>query len=360
MSKSNEPQPLSLADLELEALVCDYFCRQHLAASEIDDVLSEKHGIKLSRGRVWRILERAARRGRLAYLSESAPNLEKQVLEKYPGSRLNRLRVVASNLRADVAGSTARMLMRMSREIYREKEELHIGFAGGSLLRSVAHELARLLEEPPPDFPKELVFHAMVAGWNTADPSNDPNAFFDYFWPFSRPGVQKKQRIRFVALHGPGIVRTTEYDLARQLLGVEDALKAVKDIDVIVTSGGRWGCGHSALHCLYEEHSPATLERLKSAEIGGIGDLNWCALSHTGPINLVHAAAPVRPLVLLEIGEFEQFIASGKHVLVALGPCSECGKPKDDILKTILTLGPKQRLATHVICNSEAAARVLN
>ena len=58
-------------------------------------------------------------------------------------------------------------------------DTVHVGFAGGMTLRTVAEKLALLLRTDP-DNPVTLVFHAMVAGFDDDDFYADPNSFITY------------------------------------------------------------------------------------------------------------------------------------------------------------------------------------
>lgn len=78
---------------------------------------------------------------------------------------------------------------------------VHIGFAGGRLLRLVAKNLAELLQTPSSQNPRKLAFHAMVAALNEDDFESDPNNFSSYF--LQKPLLLD---ISFVPIAAPGIV----------------------------------------------------------------------------------------------------------------------------------------------------------
>jgi len=47
-----------------------------------------------------------------------------------------------------------------------------------------------------------------------------------------------------------------------------------------------------------------------------------------------------------------------QKVVLMLGPCGECGRPKDDVLRAILEMRP--HLITHLVAESRVIRAVLN
>jgi hypothetical protein len=240
-------------------------------------------------------------------------------------------------------------------EHHRGKPTVHIGFAGGVLLRKLACAFAKRLRDPPPDLPGELVFHAMVAGWNVTNPVNDPNSFFVYF---AGDDLNSPIKIRFVGLYGPGLYDAGEEFSIRKQRSTSEAFAAVEKLDVIVTSAGTWSCQHSALYRLYNEQSQATFESLTQA--GCIGDMLWNPLAENGPIDLAAIDASVLILTLMTLDKLDDFIRrQGKHVLLLIAPCSSCGASKAPLLKTILDNDKRKRLLTHLVTDSRTAGELL-
>jgi len=294
----------------------------------------------------------AAKQGRFHYQAKEDPHLQERIHDVFPSCGLEMVKVVSTAVTDDVAAHAALALKDLLHERFKTESEIHIGFAGGRTLRRVAQSFAEVLRDPPVEFPKKFVFHALVAGWNVADPTNDPNAFFANFTGDSRIAVETA----FVGLHGPGIVESDCYDMIRGISCTRKAFDERDKIQVLVTSAGRWSCGHSALYNLFDEYCKETLGRLKGLEI--VGDMMWCPLGIDGPIDFQKINAKFRTLVLMEIAELHKFIRKGGRVLLVLGPCSGCREPKSEILEAILDLGSRQRLATHLVCDSRTARQL--
>ena len=187
----------------------------------------------------------------------------------------------------------------------------------------------------------------MVAGFDVYETITDPNAFFTYF--VKDPAMQIEPR--FVGLHAPALVKSKQIRGLRALPGVREAYRAVKDLDIIVTSASLWDDGHSML-LKYMKNSRKSLETLQTA--GCIGDMLWRPLSPDGPIE---TPTEIRAMTLIELTDLSGFIERGKHVLLVLGPCGRCHKPKTEMLKLVLNLQP--RLITHLAVDSRAARAVV-
>jgi hypothetical protein len=340
---------------ELQSLVAHYFC-QGIKPSKIIQKLEADHGLVVKKT-AWQVLAEAAADGRFRYFPHPATRLEESIRKEYRGAGIDRIDIVSSLTLGDVAFRAAEVLLAMLREHHRGKIEAHIGFAGGGTLLEIARALSTLLRDPDwtHELPKKLVFHSMVAGWNVDQPETDPNSFSTVL-----VGDQDllDVDIRFVGLHAPGMVQPSRYKEFMGLVGIKEAFDAIEQIDVIVTSGGRWNCGHSALHRLYGKYCEKMLGPLAKSQC--VGDLMWCPLGPNGQIDLKEIEAPLQTFTLMQISQLHDFILNQrKHVLLALGPCSQCNEPKSEILKTILDLAPKQRFFTHLVCDSRTASRVL-
>jgi DNA-binding transcriptional regulator LsrR (DeoR family) len=334
---------------ELLSVVCHLFCAGH-PAGEIATLVKERYGVTLSREQPYRLLSAAASRGWLRFYAPTVPDLEEEIRGRYGIERVVVARSAVSN---DVSHHVAKLLMEMVRAQTRsrgEEAEIHVGFAGGSSLRNCARWFAGLLREPQDGLPRRIVFHSMVAGFNSKDPATDPNAFFAYF-----VGEHQLQvKTRFVGLHAPGIVKTAQMDELRSMEYIDEAYKAVKDIDIIVTSaGGHWQEGHSALYDMYQKASPDSLKQL--IEAGCIGDMMWRPLGRNGPIE---DETEIRAMTLLDLSQLPSLVKHGKSVVLLLGPCGQCMGSKTEVLQTVLSYSPA--LITHLVVDSRTTQALLN
>ncbi|MEI6971240.1 MAG: hypothetical protein WCL44_06945 [bacterium] len=329
-----------LDQMEVLSAVCKHFCRGN-TASEIVRALRAEGIEDIRREDPYQFISYAASRGWIKFVAPHEHSLREQIKKRC--GWLKDVEVVHSSVSEDVAYHAAAMLVEMLQQCGLSKKEVHIGFAGGHAMRKLAWALAQLLREPTDGLPETVVFHSMVAGFDVYDPTTDPNAFFTYFLP--DPALQVKTG--FVGLHAPAVVRTRQFAGLKELEGIEECYAARKDLDIIVTSASIW----SDQHCLlrqYMEKSKNSLIALKEA--GCIGDLLWRPLAKSGPIEI---ETEIRAMTLMELGDLPGFIAAGKQVLLALGPCSGCGMPKGEILDAILGMRPP--LITHLVVDSLSA-----
>lgn len=341
-SVSKEPQEADPDYLELEAKVCREFC-----AGQLPSAIAK--AFNLSREQPYKILQLAAQRRRLEYIPllhfEQAFKLEL----KYPGLRA---RVVHSGISLDVAFQTASWLLELVQEHrqHADRSEIHIGFAGGGLLRETARLLSRMLRENRTNFENfTFVFHAMVAGFNSQNPMNDPNAFFGFF--AGEPALQ----VRFIHLLAPGIVTPEAARTLRTIKAIEDAYKSAQELDIIVSSAGaHWNTGCSKLRQLYQEGNPLSESLAELQKAKTIGDILWRPISERGP---VLTETSIRAMTLLDLPDLPSFISKKKKVLLVLAPCGSCGKPKGQILNAVLKW--KERPITHVVLDSRAAMEAL-
>jgi hypothetical protein len=331
---------------EVMAAVCKYFCQGHTPA-DITRLLQENLHISLTREEPYRLLSRAAAKGHLRFHAPLDYELAEQIQSEFPW--LKSVTVVRTGVSDDVSYHVARKLLELVRSFSAGRgpqDEVHLGFAGGSALRKAARRFAEALRESNHDLPARIVFHAMVAGFIFKETPSDPNSFFGYFT--GEPALRVKTS--FVGLHAPGLVPT---DRVADLLSfdyVHQAYDRASEIDIIVTSaGGHWQAGHSLLFDMYRTSSPTSLRQLNDA--GCLGDMMWRPFGPSGPLEF---PTDVRTMTLLDLSQLPGLIQAGKEVLLALGPCGQCGGAKTDILRAILCF--QQRLITHLVVDSRSAA----
>jgi DNA-binding transcriptional regulator LsrR (DeoR family) len=319
------------------------FCEGEYTLAKIAKALN------IGRERPYRLLQHEARLHRFQYAAPLAFEQAHSLGVRYPWLRP---RVVHTVNRDDVASEAAHWLVELIDQHRKEKperEDVHIGFAGGGLLSETARQLAHMLRERTEELRNfTFVFHALVAGFNPRNPFSDPNAFFTYFT--DEPTLQ----VSFVNLLAPGFVTTTEWSALREFEAIKEAFRRAADLDILVTSAGaHWGKKCSRLRQLYNEQGlEETLEALEKA--GTIGDLLWRPISKDGPVEV---EAKMRALTVLDLPDLPQRIKAGCKVVLALGPCGSCRLPKGDILRTVL--GWKQHYVTHAVVDSRTAQEAL-
>ncbi len=195
------------ARAELEALVCELTC-EGLEVKEIREVVSEKYpdlADAVNRQDVLALVRSAARNNQLTYHLPFENELA-QLIAKENGWKYENVAVVHSRSLNHVAQAAANRLL-VQIQSFKYLDTVHIGFAGGRLLRLVAEKLAQLLRMPSPENPSRIVFHAMVAAFSEDDFEADPNSFITYFLqqplsveisfvPIAAPGSWRRSTVR--------------------------------------------------------------------------------------------------------------------------------------------------------------------
>ena len=255
---------------------------------------------------------------------------------------LEAIEVISSSEVDVIALEAARMLLRMLRSLGKSKETVHVGVAGGHTIRALMQELAKEIGDPFKDMPKVVHFHALAAGFNPEEPSTNPNAFVTFFDDKFIP-----TKIRFTGLSAPAIVENDTFEkLKKNFADISDAFEAMKELDIVVTSGSTWHeCG-----VLRKRMKASDQEILEAA--GVVGDLLWRPISRRGPIE---AKTDLRAFTLIELKQLQRFVREGKKVLLALAPCGLCGALKGDLLECIL----EHKLANYVVVDARSADQML-
>jgi DNA-binding transcriptional regulator LsrR (DeoR family) len=331
--------------VELESKICNLFCKGKSTAEIRDILANDNPPITLRRKEAWEIIQRVAKghpsSGALQYVPSVAYAL---------GGRLqagrewlkDRVEVVHT---ADVENIAYRAAGRLV-DIMRDSAgpDFHVGFAGGGLLEQTARILAAKLssaEIAPNLLPKRLYFHAMIGRFGD-DPATDPNSFAAHF---TREPLQME--VRFEGLMSPGMVSADNEAILRNMPGIKESYDKIDLLDVVVTSaGGHWDLGHSRLYGAYvEKNDRAALAWFK--EQGCIGDLMWGPIAKSGAVPL---GDHTRAMTLITLDQLPKLIQQRKKVMLILGPCVTCGKPKPEILDAVLNWSPP--LITHLVVDS--------
>ncbi len=341
---------LKLDETERETAVMWYITHGY-TVPEIVEAMKERYGVAgtMTRAIPYRILQRAAKHGRLTYTPPQQLVYASKIAREHRW--LDEVSVVHTTNSVDVAREAASMLLRMVQERHRSGShpgEIHIGFAAGMSVRQVAQAFAEILRYPADDLPERIVFHAMCTGHDKGNPTTSPNTYFSYF--ISPPVFEVE--VGFVGLHAPAMVRTRDIERIMETLEIQEAYTEAARIDIIVTSGSDWDDEHSSLRVCMERSSPDSVKKI--CELGGEVDLMWRPLGRNGPIT---AETEFRALTLMELTDLPRFIEGGGSVLLMLGPCGMCKRSKVKVLHT--TLAQEQRLVTHVVVDSRTAAHLL-
>ena len=327
--------------LEVLSIVSRYFCQGH-PPSQIVKLIKKDYDIELRREEPWIMLGFAASRGWFHFSPPFELEFRGHIRHRY-GLEVD---VVRSAEPDDVSRRGAEALLRFvkSRAAAGHKV-VHIGFAGGSALKKTARFLAELLRRETGKLPKQIVFHAMVAGFNLENPTSDPNAFFSYFDAETMPVAT-----RFVGLPTLSLLSTKETKAFSGVKLIQKALKRKHELDIIVTSaGGHWQEEHSGLSRAYSELA----SKLNTED--WIGDMMWQPLAKHGPVDIAHIEP--RALTLLTLRELAGFVAREKKVLLILGPCRQCREPKSEVLQAILNW--ESRIVTDLILDSRTARELV-
>ena len=340
--------PLELTRDEVVSAVAKYHCAGY-PPSEIIKFVNAEYGVELSREDPARLLSYAGQLGRLQYIPPIESDLQNKLSQRYPWLG-DHLEVVHTMVSEDVAHRGAKLLVEMMQNFERSNRSqraYHIGFAGGHLLRKLARSLAHMLRHAP-SLPRKLVFHSTVASFDLVNPITAPNSFFSFFGDEMALPVE----VEFVVLNAPGIVKSEAMEMLQNIGMVRRAMDRAGEIDVIFAGAGHWENGHSVLHKMYAQEAPDCLEQLK--QLGCIGDMMWQPIGKDGPLK---QEVESRVMTVMDLGELPAFIDNGKSMVLLVGPCGVCRRPKDEVLEPILAAKP--RLLTHLVIDSLTASRLV-
>jgi DNA-binding transcriptional regulator LsrR (DeoR family) len=346
-SKKKRRAAWPLEEVEVRSIACHYFCTRGMSATEIKNRLLEKHSVEVTREEVYRFVRDAALRGCIHYDPPQHQALQHQIKKKaYPW--LHEVSVVPTTMSEDVACRGAEMLLELLQQHY-AGGVVHIGFSGGSALRTFARRFAELLRGRVRHLPKRIVFHAMVAGFDISKPTTDPNAFFTYF--AEDPAMEVETR--FVALHSLAMGGAELDGTLRTLPGVGEAYARAHQIDIIVTATSCWKDEHCVLRG-YMGESSDSIEKLEKA--GCLGDMLWQPIGPRGPLDDLDTH--IRAMTVMSLSEVAEFVEEKKvRVLLVAAPCVACHRPKTEVVKAILE--HERRLVTHLAVDTGCARALI-
>lgn len=345
----------SLSRAQKAAAVCRYLC-EGKSPSQIADLMREVYKVEMTREEPYRLVSYAARKNWLRFFAPSDDKLRKKIKTKY--KFLQDAQVVDSRNVKDVAERTAETILELIIKFSRDwsRTDVHIGFGGGYSMHLVAKSLADLFLDQDIKALPILHLHALMSGFDTEHPGTDPNTFFSYFDTQEFRDKKLSEKIQFVLLHVPPIIEPGLKKKLLKLPGVANAYKSSRELDIIVTSAGSINDNDSMLnryHECFHTYSPEMKKRLEDDDC--IGDMLWLPISRSGPID--NSEHPLQAMALVDLHDLPRFIGErGTRVVLAIGPCSLCGRPKTDILAAIL--GLPAPYVTHLVVDSDTARTI--
>jgi DNA-binding transcriptional regulator LsrR (DeoR family) len=230
-----------------------------------------------------------------------------------------------------------------------DKIEVHIGFAAGVAMRELAAAFADLLRQPFDFLPDKVVCHSLVGGFDPNEPSTDPSTFFAVLC--EDPGLQVEIEIVWLAI--PAMFIGEPWEILVEQKAIQEARQATEKIDIVVTSAADWRDEHSLYFRSLEALSQNGGQQLRDQ--GCVGDILCQPLSMEGPLQ---GQTGLQAFSLLELRELPELIRRGKKVLLVLGPCAECNKPKGVLLDAVLS--QKEPLITNLVVDSRTAAEFVS
>lgn len=331
---------------EVIAAVCRYFC-EGKTTTEVKDLVNKKLNTNLNREDPLRYLAYAATEGRLQYNAPRDAELTLAITERY--NWLEKAHVVTTSTLSDVAQFGAEMLLGLVRACYRSSKEKHstirIGFGGGRALRILARRFSELLSRAAPtDLPETIVFHSMIGG-GLEGPVTNPNSFFAYLMNDTLSGVN----IDFVGFPVPDVVKISEFKNLQKLEAVQRARREAEELDIIVSSAGCWIDEHSRFRSMLADR--LSKKSLQAFGKKCVGDVLWRPL---GPEGAISDPREVRSMTLLaELTDVSARVSTGTQVLLVVGPCGQCFKPRSEVLQAIFNVNPP--FFTHLVVDSRSA-----
>ncbi|MCF7975754.1 MAG: hypothetical protein K9N55_18195 [Phycisphaerae bacterium] len=299
-----------------------------------------------NRGSIYKMIRTEAQAKRLCFLPSSSDALADSLHARFRW--LKEIAVAHTTRFEDVAYRGAEMLVTsLKKAEWIDKEEVHIGFAGGHAMRLLVQTFAHMLSETDDELPKKLVFHALVAGFDVLEPTTDPNTFFTLF----QDETKFTTKFSFVGLQAPPRVQAEQYAMLRESDWFKDSYRHAHKLDIIVTSAANWSDKDSTFRKSMQR-SPNAFNMLDQARCAG--DMFWLPVGPDGPLEI---DTEIRSMTLLELKEIADYVRKGKHVYLVLGPCAGCKQLKSEILSAILN--SRRKLISHLISDTGTVREVL-
>jgi DNA-binding transcriptional regulator LsrR (DeoR family) len=334
--------------------VCEMFLDRR-STRQIADWLNQefrREGIHyaVTREQIYALINDARRRGYFSLHPPLNMILARRLAEVYlDGSDVGESRIAVVSARGPsaldhVASEAAALTLRLIQEVGRVKKQVHLGLGAGSTTLRIARHLATLLRAEP-KLP-HLVLHALSTGTRVDDPRTASVAFFTLF---DHPGM----RLNYVGLFAPPVVRSRDYGRVKEQPGVSKSFAVANEIDIVLTSLGSASDEHAAFNRFLEDYAE-DIQLL--THNGWVGDVQYRPYSSTGPIL---QETSVRTVTLFELQDLLRLARTrNKYVVVVSGPCGECGRPRSDALRPLLTV-PDLAVWSHLVMDMETAQELL-
>ena len=384
-SKSSPRSSLSAESDELIFAVCERFFnqlspqapgatergkRQKGAASSVADWLAKERGRPdLNREKIYPLVWEALRRNYLLLHPPVEKDMREALIEKYGlrehlescDGNVTITNVVGSTASKHVNSTAADIIIELIDKINRDKKNraisrgedpnevrVHLGVGAGYAAMEVAKRLAARASAELP----KLTLHAITpGGFYIAEQQKDTSTYFSYF-------VDQSIDVECVGFFATPVVMGTSLDSLKTNPSLRSCFERRDEIDVVLTSLASSSDPHGLLKQYFaylhnqgflEEDVLATLESQ-----GWVGDLLF------QPYSSKQAIYPqtTRAVALFDFNELVEFSRRpGKYVVLSGGPCGDCGAPKTEALRPLLT-EPSLRAWTHLALDREAAKQL--
>lgn len=336
-------------------------CAQFLGKvppAKIAEALSEALGRKVSREDIYPLIREAIRRKYFLLIPPLSEVMSQRIADRYLRSqdkdRIHVVSVRGSSARDLVPARAADLILKRIREVARTKkgdEPVHIGFGGGGTIMLVSQNLAARLRSEKEKLPP-LALHVLTSGFSIERPKTAPITFLGYF-------TEVPTSIEYFGLFAPPVVKTVNYQILRENVGVEESLRRAQDIDIVVTSLASSNDPHGELNEFMELTADATRQDLTALRNNGwLGDLCYQPYGKDGPITDIELR--MKTLSLFELDELRDLAAiPDKHVIVVGAPCGICQATKVQALRPLLE-SAKMRVWTDLVLDLETATELLD
>jgi DNA-binding transcriptional regulator LsrR (DeoR family) len=318
-------------------------------------MLEHDHQISMTREAPYRYLNYATSRNWLRFVPPTHFELAEKILRRFPF--LKNAEIVEGQSTDGVMERAAEMVYQLIQsEVRGGKDTVRIGFAGGRSMALLARKLNARLEQLCEQLPQQLICHNLVAGFSLHDPKSNPVSFLSFLKGKKASGLE----VDCVIFQAPAIVNLAQRDQLLALPGIRNAREHVKDLNIIVTSGGSFEDADSMLPRYYADHKE-TIALLKEKQCEG--DMLWLPICRQQPFRFdtlseaEQEQVTARSMGLLELNEFPGLIQNGTHVVLALGPCLGCFKDKSQVLRAVLGQGVP--LITHLVADTQTTRKTL-
>lgn len=336
---------------ELLIRVCEMFLdgksTSHIAAWLNQELPPERHESPVTRVQIYALINDARQRKLFTLNSPLDITLNRRLAEVYrikDGSRVVVVDARGQSALEHVAAKAAGLTLRLIKELGGVKSRVHIALGAGSTTLTIAQHLAAPLhgEQRLPD----LVLHALSTGSRVDQPRTAPVAFFGLF---DTTGIA----MDYVGLFAPPVVRSRDYGRVKEQPGVSSSFAVANAIDIVLTSLGSASDEHAAFNRFLAEY-PEDVNVLR--QHGWVGDVQCRPYSGHGPIL---RETSVRTVTLFELQDLVRLAHTrNKYVLVVSGPCGQCGRPRSDALRPLLT-APDLAVWSHLVLDRETAQALL-